>query len=88
VTIVRKVIGIDDRGRPEFGGRPIMCAWSDCVHNGHQEHRLETPDTTNPAANLVYIFCSQQHKYYYLNSHRDLGNLPSGYKPVPGLARY
>jgi hypothetical protein len=87
MTVVRKVLGINDNGKPDFGP-PIMCAWSDCVHNGHQENRLETPDTTNPAANLVYIFCSQQHKYYYLNSHRDLGNLPSGYKPVPGLARY
>lgn len=87
MTVVRKVIGINDNGKPDFGPA-IMCSWSDCTNLGHQEHRLETPDTTDARYNLVYIFCSQQHKWYYLNSHKDLGQLPEGRKAVPGLARY
>lgn len=87
MTYIRKVIGIDDQGRPEYGGKPLMCCWSDCVELGHQEHRIETPDSQVPGLKLIYVFCCAQHRRYYLNSHKDLNNLPEQYRPTPGVLR-
>lgn len=87
MTVIRKVIGWDDKGRPEMGAK-LMCCWSDCVEDGHQEHRMEVPDTQTPGLKLVYTFCCRQHRNYYLYSHKDLNNLPPNYRPTAGILRY
>jgi hypothetical protein len=92
VTIVRPVRGYDGRGRPEFGD-PIMCCWNDCVEPGHEEHKVVVRERKSEVdlstmETLTYIFCCQKHKHYYVHSHLDLGNVPTGYKSVPGMLRY
>ena len=68
----------------------IKCVW--CALNGQDnpgyelyksvfhEHARQLP-CNHPMANHVnFVFCSERHKQYYLHSHKDLGNLPEGFK--------
>lgn len=87
MTYIRKVLGFDGRGRPEYGGPPIMCAWSDCTEYAHQEYRIEQPDGENRGGRLVHAFCCDQHKRYYLNGPRHLNMLPASHRATPGVLR-
>lgn len=51
------------------------------ANNGRNEH-------TGQPQTLTYVFCCIGHKMFYVNSHRDLGQLPNGYRPAQGLLRY
>lgn len=34
------------------------------------------------AEHVNFVFCSERHKQYYLNSHIEMGNLGAGYRSV------
>lgn len=59
------------------GGDKILCSWDDCEKFGHEEHKVVVRE---PAKNLHYIFCNQTHRDFWINSHKDQGNLASGSK--------
>lgn len=89
---IRKVIGFDPiTGRAELGDY-YLCCWADCMKFGDDRYEVRADGGTNPhtgqPVTLHYVFCSNGHKMFYVNSHRDLGQLPAGYKPAHGLLRY
>ncbi len=96
MTEVRKFLGMTD-GRRELGP-PLLCCWQDCPKPGKNEIRVvvtegKEADTfvygdAAPPNTITYIFCCETHKLYFVNSHRDLGNLPPGYKTSYGLLRH
>lgn len=60
-------------------GSKIPCMWSDCQLPGHEEIKalVTVPGTLRA---VHYVFCTLRHKMYWVNSHHDLGNLPTGSK--------
>lgn len=69
------------------GGRRIVCAWADCEADGvnlyltvvhDHSTRCDHPDAKHPK----YLFCSERHKMYWVNSHRNMWNLPAGSRNV------
>jgi hypothetical protein len=69
-----------------------MCCWNDCVELAHEQHKVVVregkDESMTQVQTLTYVFCCQQHKMYYVHSHRDLGNLPTNYRATPGVLRY
>lgn len=64
----------------------ILCAWADCTAWGHDEIRVERVEGKNGPmrTRVIYIFCNQRHRLFYLQGHRAYGQLPPGSGPVPG----
>lgn len=59
-TLVRNGLGI-----------PLLCCWDTCPELGYEEFKVVVRE---PSKTLHYIFCSEAHKSYHENSHRDYGN--------------
>lgn len=71
-------------------GRVFPCCWDDCWRPGDARVKAEVTEGVFAEADMVpellvgtpkvltYIFCSDRHKAYWVNSHRDMGNLPPG----------
>lgn len=55
-----------------FVGRPLLCAWDDCDHNGYEEVKVIVKDGDK---RLHYVFCSERHKQMHIAGHRSYGNL-------------
>ena len=67
-------------------GEHLRCAWFDCDHEAYELHKVrhhyhdrqipcdQAEDTAHPWA----AFCSERHRLLYVNSHRSMGNLPTG----------
>ena len=76
--IQRKIINHDR------GGTYVMCAWDDCENDGFQNFsvREHTHAEGYEERYMNYVFCSERHKQYWLNSIRPgmNNNLPPGYK--------
>lgn len=53
-------------------GEPLPCCWDDCWKHGHEEHKVVK---RGERGNLHYVFCSEQHRLYYVNGHRSYGNV-------------
>jgi hypothetical protein len=88
---VRKVLGLNANGKPDLGP-PFMCCWNDCVELAHEEHKVVVDNgydqSMTEKQTLTYVFCCASHVQYYVRSHRELGQLPEGYRAAPGLLRY
>jgi len=82
VTVVRNRVG-----------KILPCCWDDCERAGHTQFEARVPaepiDETEawmvatgqvPQPMAIYVFCSVRHKMLWVNSHRDNGNLPAGYR--------
>ena len=69
-------------------GNAIPCCWFECGKSGYELYKSILHEHTNvpcdhpTASHVAFIFCSERHKQLYLNSHRDMGNLPAGYRKV------
>ena len=71
-------------------GEWIPCVW--CHMQGESrpgyelyksvfhEHARNLPCDHPLSQHINFVFCSERHRQFYLHSHRDLGNLPPGYK--------
>lgn len=68
----------------EADGDKISCAWLDCDDDGYHFYRVRvnygTNQTRTQPLNTWYVFCSERHRQFFINSHRDNKNLPPGYK--------
>lgn len=53
-------------------GIPIRCAWDDCQSPGYDEHKVIINE---PNKKLHYIFCSDRHRQFHINSHHSYGKL-------------
>lgn len=69
-----------------YHGRPLPCCWADCWTHGDDRHGVDVPHDAPkyPGEQLRYIFCSERHRAYWLNSRNDRGNLPTGSKGLLG----
>jgi len=78
--IERKVINHDR------GGTHVMCAWDTCERDGFENFKVVTHNGATMAnrdeRNMVYVFCTERHKRYWLASIRpgNNNNLPAGWK--------
>ena len=71
----KKVINLDR------GGTFVMCAWDTCEKAGYQNNRAVVHEGVPPnVRDITYVFCSDRHKMYWINSIRDCNNLPAGYR--------
>ncbi len=62
----------------------LMCCWTECEKDGYELYKAREYLGTNPNTGSPmytwYVFCCERHKMYWVNSVRDLNNLPPGYK--------
>jgi len=74
--IDKKVINLD-----HDGAKHVMCAWDDCERDGVDLHqvRINYGKTATPHV-VKHVFCTERHKQFFINSVRNYGNLPPGYK--------
>jgi len=84
----KRIINGDVRAA-EVEGRPLylLCCWTECEKPGYDLHKARTHDHAprlpcdHPLSKHTWwVFCSDRHKQYWVNSHRDMGNLPAGYR--------
>jgi hypothetical protein len=75
--IQKKVINLD-----HAGDRNVMCAWDICERDGYEMHKIRLRDSAPgvvPVKTITYVFCTERHKQYWINSTSKYGNLPPGY---------
>jgi hypothetical protein len=105
-VIEKRAINLDN------GGQPLVCCWDECDRLGSTLYRHVSclHDTragcassdervvvhSGRTAHLVYVFCSQRHRNYWVNSTgrnalesmartgRAYGNLPAGLRGMIG----
>lgn len=72
------------RVRDTRDGAVLMCCWNDCERPGTELHKarewLGSDPLTGAPIFTWYVFCTDRHKMYWVNSTHDLFNLPPGYK--------
>jgi hypothetical protein len=73
----KKVINLD-----HGGAKHVMCAWDTCEKDGYESNKVVVNDAAPgyPPKPITYIFCTERHKQYWLNSVNDCNNLPTGYR--------
>lgn len=80
-----------------LAGDHIPCAWIECDRDGDTQHEAtvtepygvdpllvfrRAPNMDQRWKRVHYLFCSERHKAYWVNSHRSLYNLPAGSKKL------
>lgn len=86
----KKVLSLD---KWAAGGeiRWLPCCWDDCENTGttlHQtrfhDHARGWPCDHPEAKHPIYVFCSERHRQYFLNSHIAHGKLGAGHRNTVG----
>lgn len=62
-------------------GNVLPCCWTDCTRPGDSMYEAIRRE---PGRKIHFVFCSERHRRYWVNSVRDMGNLPSGSKSLGG----
>jgi hypothetical protein len=64
------------------GDRHVYCAWDSCELDGYETNKVVINDAAPgyPEKIMRYVFCTERHKQFWINSHRSYGNLPPGYR--------
>lgn len=79
MKIYKKVLSWDS-------GLWILCAWDICDKEGVEMYKVRVGDGvdeyTGEPKYIQYVFCSERHKMYWVNSHVKFGKLPAGYGGV------
>lgn len=67
------------------GTQWLKCCWDDCQEQGvtlHQarfhDHARGLPCDHELSKHIWYVFCSERHRQFFLNSHVAYGKLPVG----------
>lgn len=67
-------------------GTWIQCNWFECEKPGYElyktvlhEHAKNLPCDHMLSEHVNFVFCSERHRQYYLNSPKAHGNLPKGF---------
>lgn len=65
----------------------ITCAWFGCDRTAYDlyksvfhEHSRDLACDHPYSAHVFFIFCTERHKRYYQESHKNFGQLPAGYR--------
>lgn len=58
-------------------GQRILCAWDDCDRPGYDNYRVRVRELKKSVGEgyINYVFCCENHKRYFVNSHRRYGYL-------------
>lgn len=67
--ISRKVLSHDS-------GDWLLCCWDDCQRQGYDMHKAIQRTTSKASGRLEtvsYVFCTERHRQFFLNSHRRYG---------------
>jgi hypothetical protein len=76
MSLQKKVINLD-----HDGDRKVACAWDDCDLDGYDCNKVRVNYGTVAAPQMVnYVFCTEKHRQYWLNSTRSYGNAPEGWR--------
>jgi hypothetical protein len=74
--VEKKVINLD-----HGGSRHVMCAWDICENDGVELHKTRVNYGTTAQPQVVnHVFCCENHKQYWINSTKQYGQLPPGYR--------
>lgn len=57
-------------------GNHLLCCWYECEKYGVSIYRWRPPGPNQP----TFVFCSDRHRLYFQNSHRENLMLPAGHK--------
>lgn len=72
----KKVINLD-----HGGAKHVMCGWDDCENDGYDLHQARVNYGKAETPHVVkYVFCTERHKMFWVNSVKSYGNLPPGYR--------
>jgi hypothetical protein len=74
--IVQKKVINHDRG-----GTNVMCSWDTCERDGYEMYKVVTHlGNERGERTMNYVFCSDRHKYYWLNNINSgsNNNMPRG----------
>ncbi len=83
----RRVLDRENAERLDY--HHLLCCWDTCDRYGLEIYKIRVnygilpgDGITRPDLpyNTWYVFCSERHRQYWANSHRDLNNLPPGFK--------
>lgn len=76
MKVYKKVLSWDS-------GLWILCAWDICDKPGVELYKARVKDQYDPVTGewsyIQYVFCSERHKMYWVNSHVRYGVAPAGY---------
>jgi hypothetical protein len=76
-AILQKKVINHDRG-----GTYVMCAWDTCERDGYETFKCVERDSTQgyELRTITYVFCTERHRQYFINSTNGAGRLPSGFR--------
>lgn len=75
-VLQKKVINMD-----HDGDRKVCCAWDECERDGYDSFKVRVNYGTPNAPKMVrYVFCTEKHRQYWLNSTRSYGNAGEGWR--------
>lgn len=62
------------------GDRHVYCAWDDCERDGYEINKVVVNDAAPgyPPRYMRFVFCTERHKMFWVNSHIRYGYLPNG----------
>lgn len=64
------------------GDKHVYCAWDTCDKDGYEANKVVVNEAApgRPPVYITYVFCTERHKMYWVNSTKSCNNLPPGYK--------
>lgn len=72
---------LDRENAERLDDHHLLCCWDTCEKYGVENEKIRVKyGTPGYEYNTWYVFCSERHKMYWAHSHRDLYNLPPGFK--------
>lgn len=72
-----RILDRDNAGR--IDDHHLLCCWDTCENYANSLYGVRVDESTRYAPKFVwYYFCRERCKQYWINSTRDLYNLPSG----------
>lgn len=72
---------LDRENAERLDDHHLLCCWDTCDRYGLEIFKVRVKyGTPGVPYDTWYVFCSERHKMYWVNSTRDLYNLPPGYK--------
>lgn len=90
--VERKVVNMDRSWSGQEMGRFIHCGWDDCEKTGYECYKVRqhTERPGSPERILNWVFCSERHRQYFIQSSQQSaagyspeymhGKLPKGYR--------
>jgi hypothetical protein len=79
-VVQRPVINLDSTSLRD--DNHVTCGWDTCERQGYELYKVRINDAAPGYAPryINYVFCTERHKMYFVNSTRDCNNLPPGYR--------